>query len=128
MMQYQTEKGSVTFDANVFGMIALETALTREEIYAVTNARGKIIRPRATGRENIGFIEVEPTERENEIDLKIYVILNFGKSISAVAGEFGRAVRENVRTVTGMSVRNLTMMVTGVKSRKIARRELEIRC
>ncbi len=128
MMQFQTEKGIVTFDSSIFGMIAMETALAREEIFAVTNARGKVMRPRGTGRESFGFIEVEPTEQADEIDLRICVILNFGKSISTVAGEFGKAVRENIRAVTGISVRNLTMMVTGVKSRKIARRELEIIC
>ena len=128
MMQYQTEKGTVSFEPNVFGMIAMDTALNREEIYAVTNARGKIMHPLKTGRENTGFVEVEPTGRASEIDMKIYVILNFGKSISAVAADFGRAVREKVFALTGVTVRHLTMMVTGVKSRKIARRELEIPC
>ena len=128
MMQYKTEKGTVTMDSNVFSMIALETALRREEIFAVTNARGKRIRTRGTGRENLGFIEVGFTEKDDEIDLRIYVILNFGKSIRTVAKEFGREVRESIREITGISVRNLTMVVTGVKSRKIARRELEIIC
>ena len=128
MMQYKTEKGTVTMDSNVFSMIALETALRREEIFAVTNARGKRIRTRGTGRENLGFIEVGFTEKDDEIDLRIYVILNFGKSIRTVAKEFGREVRESIRDITGISVRNLTMVVTGVKSRKIARRELEIIC
>lgn len=128
MIQYKTDKGTVGFDPGVFGMITMETALDREEIYAVTNARGKVIRPRGTGRENYGFIEIEETELEDQIDLKIYVILNFGKSIRTVAEEFGHAVRENVRNITGLSVRNLTMTVTGVKSKKIARRDLEIIC
>ena len=128
MIQYRTEKGTVTLDSDVFSMIAVETALGREEIYAVTNARGKVVRKKGTGREHFGFVEVTPSELENEIDLRIYVILNFGKSIRAVAREFGRELRENVSAVTGMSVRNLTMVVTGVRSRKTARRELEISC
>ena len=128
MIQYKTEKGTVDFDSAVFGMIAMETALSMEEIYAVTNARGKVIRPRSPGKENYSFIEVETTEQEKQIDLRIYVILNFGKSIRAVAVEFGKAIREKVEKITGFPVRNLTMVVTGVKSKKIARRELEIVC
>ena len=128
MIQYKTEKGTVLMDSNVFSMITLETALAREEIYAVTNARGKRIRTRGTGRENLGFIEIDYTEKDEEIDLRVYVILNFGKSIRTVAKEFGREVRKNISEITGISVRNLTMVVTGVRSRKIARRELEITC
>ncbi len=128
MIQYKTDKGTVEFDSAVFGMIAMETALSMEEIYAVTNARGKVIRPRNPGRDNYSFIEIDTTEQEDQIDLKIYVILNFGKSIRAVAMEFGQAIREKVESVTGFPVRNLTMVVTGVKSKKIARRELEIVC
>ena len=128
MIQYRTEKGMVTFEPQVFGMIALDTAQKREDVYAVSNARGKVIRLRENGRENLSFIEVEPIEQENAIDLRIYVVLSFGKSISTAAQELGRDIRENIKLITGVSVRDLTMIVTGVKSRKIAHRELEIKC
>ena len=58
----------------------------------------------------------------------LYVIMNFGKSISTAAQEFGRAVREQIRSITGVPVGDLTMIVTGVRSKKIARRDLEIKC
>ena len=128
MIRYQTEKGMVILEPQVFALIAMDIALKREEIYAVTNARGKVIRQRENGRENINYIEVTPSEQSDGVDLKIYVIMNFGKSISTAAQEFGRAVREQIRSITGVPVGDLTMIVTGVRSKKIARRDLEIKC
>lgn len=128
MIRYQTEKGMVNFEPQVFGMIAMDIALKREEIYAVTNSRGKVIRQKENGRESVNYIEVIPSEHSDGIDLRIYVIMNFGKSISTAAQEFGREVREQIRSITGFPVGDLTMIVTGVRSKKIARRDLEIKC
>ncbi len=128
MIQYKNETGTVLFDPQVFAMIAMDTAVQKEEIYAVTNSRGKVIRQKETGKESLNFIEVLPSEESYSVDLRIYVVLNFGKSISATADEFGRLLRERIRMITGVSVGDLTMVVTGVRSRKIARRDLEIQC
>ena len=76
MIRYQTEKGMVILEPQVFALIAMDIALKREEIYAVTNARGKVIRQRENGRENINYIEVTPSEQSDGVDLKIYVIMN----------------------------------------------------
>ena len=128
MIQYKNETGTVLFDPQVFAMIAMDTAVQKEEIYAVTNSRGKVIRQKETGKESLNFIEVLPSEESYSVDLRIYVVLNFGKSISATADEFGRLLRERIRMITGVSVGDLTMVGTGVRSRKIARRDLEIQC
>ena len=128
MIQYKNETGTVLFDPQVFAMIAMDTAVQKEEIYAVTNSRGKVIRQKENGKESLNFIEVLPSEESYSVDLRIYVVLNFGKSISAAADEFGRLLRERIRMITGVSVGDLTMVVTGVRSRKIARRDLEIQC
>ncbi len=128
MIKYKNEKGMIEFEPQVFGMIAMETALDMEGIYAVTNARGKVIRLKEPGREAMNFIEIRKSEEKNGIDIRIYVVTSFGKSISDTAVEYGERTRQRIKEITGVMVNQLTMVVTGVKSKKIARREMEISC
>lgn len=128
MIKYENHRGTVDFDQQVFGLIAMDTALRMEEIHAVTNARGKIMRMKDGGRESLNFIEVQETGVENCIDLRMYIVIYFGKSISESVNKLGEALRRRIGEITGMTVRDIYVNVTGVKSRKIARRELEIKC
>ena len=128
MIRYKNERGTVELEAQVFGMIAMETALEMEGIYAVTNARGRVIHLKEPGKEAMSFIEVRKSEEKNGIDIRIYVVTSFGKSIKETAEEYGERTRQIIKEITGVMFNQLTLVVTGVKSKKIARREMEISC
>lgn len=107
-------------------MIALEAARDTDGIYALTNAKGKIMKAKQTGRETLGFIEV--STEEGKVDLRLYGIIIFGNSVSGTAEMLGRKIRSMIGQITGAETGKIIFTLTGVKSRKIARRELDILC
>ncbi|MGI6205672.1 MAG: Asp23/Gls24 family envelope stress response protein [Anaerovoracaceae bacterium] len=126
MIEYGTERGQVKFSDQVFAMIALEAAKDTDGIYALTNAKGKIMKAKQTGRETLGFIEV--STEEGKVDLRLYGIIIFGNSVSGTAEMLGRKIRNMIGQITGAETGKIIFTLTGVKSRKIARRELDILC
>ncbi len=126
-MEYENNGGHVTLALPVFARIAVETARSFPEIVMITNAKGKRMRIGRTGRESLNFIEVDVVS-EQQVSVRLCVILRFGRSIKGVAEEFGKRLRENVKELTGFSVSDITLVVTGVKSKNTARRQLEIKC
>ncbi|MDD7408333.1 MAG: Asp23/Gls24 family envelope stress response protein [Anaerovoracaceae bacterium] len=126
MIEYETERGQVRFADQIFAMIALEAAKNTEGLYALTNAKGKIMKARQTGRESLGFIEV--SSDSGAVDLRLYGIIRFGSSISGTAEILGRKIRSMIKDITGAETGRIMFTLTGVKSKKIARRELDILC
>ncbi|MDD6255598.1 MAG: Asp23/Gls24 family envelope stress response protein [Eubacteriales bacterium] len=126
MIEYDTEHGQVRFGDQIFAMIALEAAHENNSIYALTNAKGKIIKPDQTGRGALSYIEVSTDD--GAVNLRIYGIIRFGSSISGTAEILGRRIRSMIWNITGAKTGKIVFTLTGVKSRKVARRELDILC
>lgn len=128
MTGYENSRGTVDFSRPVFAMIAFETAIDQDGIYAVTNTRGRPMWPRMKGNDSLSYVDVSMNENKSAINIKIYVVMRFGTSISRTAHRYSMAARKRIREVTGVEVDELVVAVTGVKSRKITPAELEISC
>ncbi len=53
--------------------------------------------------------------------------MRFGTSISGITREFARKLREETGLITGVSVDTVITVVTGVISKNIAKRNLELK-
>ena len=58
---------------------------------------------------------IERDIRDNEISLRMHIIVAYGVSISAVADNLIENVRYTVEEFTGMKVQNVEIFVEGVK-------------
>ena len=58
---------------------------------------------------------IEAEISDNEISLKMHIIVSYGVSISAVADNLIENVRYKLEEFTGMKVRNVEIFVEGVK-------------
>ncbi|MBR2779796.1 MAG: Asp23/Gls24 family envelope stress response protein [Firmicutes bacterium] len=125
MIHFENERGGISLTENVVARVVTETARSFGGRILFSNQRGKLLKVGNTGKEHLSFIQVEETE-DGKVDIRFYVVIRFGTSIHSLEKELGPAIRENVRKVTGLEVNALAMTITGVKSKKIGRRQLEI--
>lgn len=71
--------------------------------------------------------DIEMYLENGQLFLKLYVILRFGLSIKQVTGELIQSLKEIIRENTAIPVKEITIVVTGVMSRQVARRNIKIR-
>lgn len=128
MIKYSTESGKVGINGSVFARIAVETAKGYSDRIILTNQKGKPVKTGTGGRESLNFIEVVNGKNGRTVTLKVYMIVRFGVSISRLVRQYADNLKSEIKAVTGIEAECVTVCVTGVKSKKIARRELEIVC
>lgn len=128
MIRFENENGLVGLGRPVFARITAEQVMRFADRMVLTTPKGKPIKVGLTGKESLKYIEVTECESEDAVDLKLYIMVKFGISIKAVTKELAEAVRAETLRVAGVSVREITVFVTAVKSKRIAKREMEVRC
>ena len=111
------EYGYVNIDDNVIATIA---GLSAMECYGIVGMASK----NATE----GFFEllkwenlskgVKVNTKGNEVQIDLYVILQYGVRISVVASNIIEKVKYNVENLTGLKVEKINVFVQGVKVQK----------
>lgn len=71
-------------------------------------------------------IETEKSFDGESVDLTFSVIVKFGTSIRSLTDVLGDDIAEKIQQKLGQKPRQITIRITGVKSRQIARRNLEV--
>lgn len=115
--RFNGEFGSISVDDNVIATIA---GLSAMECYGIVGMASK----NATE----GFFEllkwenlskgVKINTEENEVQIDLYVILQYGVRISVVASNIIEKVKYNVENLTGLKVEKINVFVQGVRVQK----------
>ena len=63
---------------------------------------------------------------ENGLDLRIFVVLRFGTSITQVANQLVDDIHEKTKETIGIEPNSVAVVVTGMISKNIARRHIEV--
>jgi len=115
--RFNGELGSASIDDNVIATIA---GLSAMECYGIVGMASK----NATE----GFFEllkwenlskgVKVNTKGNEVQIDLYVILQYGVRISVVASNIIEKVKYNVENLTGLKVEKINVFVQGVKVQK----------
>lgn len=69
---------------------------------------------------------IESLETGEGIELKFYVIIKFGASIKEITDKLTNYIFQNVKTTIGEYPYKVTISVVGVKSKQIAKRDVEV--
>lgn len=124
-----TEKGKVKisdrFVADLL-MDAFGDSCCQGKIWPSTQ-KGKLIEP--GGLFGMGdlhsHIKVSQA-KDGEVTVALSVVVRFGASIQKTTDELGEAIRKRMRQVLGMSGVALQIHVRGIRSRSVARRDVEV--
>jgi uncharacterized alkaline shock family protein YloU len=117
--EVKTQSGTVVLDRAVLGQIIRREAGAFLGKVVLSSAKGKPI------GDDIGFFDCAWTE-DGTFELRVFVILRFGTSISVVTPALIRLLRARIEALTGIRASRIAIAVKGVLSKNISRRDLEI--
>lgn len=119
MLEISTDLGDIRFSKNVITRIAEDAAESCDNSVSIFNYRGKY-KPAMPGA-NIIY-----SETPDSIEITVNVVIRFGASISECTKKMLDYMYKNIEIVMGTRPDKITIIVTGIQSREIARRHIEI--
>jgi uncharacterized alkaline shock family protein YloU len=124
LSKIDNKQGSIIIENAVMGRVVVQASKKFKGRLWLANQKGKITRPRNTGYEDLRNIEI--ADSADGIDIKVYTVISFGTSISAISKDFINEIRDQNAKITGLPINQITIVLTGVRSKRISKREIEI--
>lgn len=107
--------GTITIPEELVSTIAGYAAVENYGIVGMTAKKAGDTIVELFGRDNLKKgVRVEPIA-ENEVDIHLHVMLQYGVSLPAVAENTKENVRYRVEDLTGVHVRNVNIYVEGIR-------------
>ncbi len=126
----KTSKGSISMEKTVIGKIIVEVVDQLGGKAVLSNKNGKVTGSiaRIGGLlEEKNHIEITMNEDEKSMDIRVYVVIRFGSSISMVTETLIAEIKRQVEYHTDIEVNSVAIMVTGMISKNISKRNIEVR-
>ncbi len=125
-MTVETDLGKITVPKAAVGKIIAHTVEQFEGKVIISNNKGKVpgFVSKIGGMDDSSSMEIALTEQG--LDIRVFVVLRFGTSITSVTGRLVDKIHENIKEMTGVEPNSVVVVVTGVISKKIAPRHIEV--
>ena len=126
MITVETEFGTITITKAVIGKIITDVIDEFEGKVIISNHKGKVpgLVSKIGGMDEISNMEINLTEQG--LDIRIFVVLRFGTSITRVTNQLVDEIHRRVREMTAMEPNSVAVVVTGMISKHIAPRHIEV--
>ena len=121
LYKIETEDGVIKVRKAVISKIVLESIKKFKGRVFITNHKGKMIRLRNAA----DYVDVSLAN--SGLDIRIYIAIRFGTSISMVTEKLIEDIKGNIEKMTSMEPNSIAIVVTGMISKQITRRNIEIR-
>lgn len=111
----QTKMGNITYADELIASIA---GLTTTECYGVVGMSSKKVTDgfsELLGRENVKRGVKIFTDQSNALRIELYIVVEYGISISAAASSIIETVKYNVEKMTGLIVKEVNIIVSGIR-------------
>ncbi|MDR0817656.1 MAG: Asp23/Gls24 family envelope stress response protein [Clostridiales Family XIII bacterium] len=125
LYEEQTGRGRISYNEPLVGSIVRHAVRTAANGRALpSDSKGRLLK---TGRTqpaaaDDGFITANFDE--DGLNITCHIIIRFGSSLSGTSAQIDTEVRKAVRTVLGVYVDRLAIVVTGVLAKNLSRRNL----
>ncbi len=67
------------------------------------------------GKENVKKGVKVSTDQSNAVKIELYIVVEFGTSIAALGNSIIQTVRYNVEKMTGLTVKDINVVVSGIR-------------
>ena len=123
----ETEEGTITIEKPVIGRIILEEVRKLKGRVWISSHKGKVpgLVSRIGGQDEMNHLEI--TNGQKGIDIRVYVVIRFGTSIGAVTNQLLDSIQERVKQYTDIDLNSVAVIVTGMVSKQVAKRNIEVR-
>ncbi|NLP30619.1 MAG: Asp23/Gls24 family envelope stress response protein [Clostridiales bacterium] len=121
LYKIDTEVGAIKIRKAVISKIVLESIKKFKGRVFITNHKGKMIRLKSAA----DYIDVNLAK--TGLDIRIYIAIRFGTSISMVTENLIEDIKYNIEKITSLEANSIAIVVTGMISKHMTRRNIEIR-
>lgn len=122
-LEVETEYGKIEISDSVIAEVVTDAADQFEGRMYLSKSGGKVIQHGSGAEGSAVSVEFDG----DEIDIEVYVILKFGLSIKRITGRFIDEIESGVALLVGKPPRNISIIVKGILSRRLAKRDIVIR-
>lgn len=131
MFGIETKIGSIRFSHNVISRIASEAVCECGGKAELLNYKGKYknVVPGLASKMNLYDADpssVEVIDTDGGVEIRIYIGLRFGSSIKESTSTIIDYMYENVEKIMGQKPDKVTVIVTAMLSKNIAKRYIEV--
>ena len=131
MLKQETRLGEVIFSQEIIKQIVLKAAERCEGKVGVFYFKGKYasVVPGLASKMNLYHEEsgaIQVTETEEGTELKVFIVVKFGTSISEVTEKMLDYIYEDMEKIFSEKPKKVTITVTGIVSKNIAKRHIEV--
>lgn len=126
MLTVETDLGKITVPKAVVGKIIAQTVEQFDGKVIISNNKGKVpgFVSKIGGVDDSSSMEISLTEQG--LDIRVFIVLRFGTSITSVTNKLVNQIHENIEEMTGVKPNSVAVVITGVISKKIAPRHIEV--
>ena len=128
LYKLETSTGSISITKTVIGRIVIQSVEKFRDKVTISNHKGKVpgLVKKISGGDVINNMDI--TMGENGLDLRIYVVINFGTSIGRVTNSLIEEIHTRIKEFTGIEANSVAVVVTGMISKQqMTRRNIEVK-
>lgn len=127
LFKVQTENGTIIVFKEAVNCIIVKVIEEFEGKVSIGNHKGKLsdFMSKIGGKEEASDIQI--TNGEHGLDIRVYLLIRFGTSIRKVTELLIDRIKTQVEMETEQSVNSVSLIITGVFSKQIAKRNIEIK-
>jgi uncharacterized alkaline shock family protein YloU len=122
----KTGRGRIKYDENIIGVIARRAIAGTDGRAVPSDAKGRQLKGDGASGSADDTI-VDATFTDGRLSAKIYILVRFGSSISRVCEDIDRDFRAVVPGIIGADVGELTIIVKGLLSKNVSKRNIEVK-
>lgn len=131
MFDIETKLGDIHFSSNIVNKIVEKAVEDCGGKAMLHNYKGALmdVMPGWASKMNLydeSISSVEVINHESGYIVKVYVVIKFGSSIKAVTSQIIDSIYENTELIIGEKPKYVTVNVTGVMSKNIAKRNIKV--
>lgn len=123
----ETENGSIIIGKAVIAKIVTETVAQFKGKVLISNYKNKATAFVAKIGVTDDINNMDITMGEKGLDIKLYIVVKFGTSIGMVTNTLINDIHDKVYQYTSIEPNSVAIVVTGMISKNIARRNIEVR-
>ena len=129
LYKVETSVGSVSITKTAIGSIVIRSAQKFTDNLKISNQKGKVTKlTKKIGGGDATVNNLDITMSSNGLDIRIYVVMNFGTSIGTITNELIEDVYTKIEKLTGTPPNSVAVIVTGMVAKKqVARRNIEVK-
>ena len=115
--EFKTNKGTITVSDDFIASLA---GFTATECYGVVGMSAKRVMDSVNDilkKENVKKGVKVNTDQDGAIKIDLYIVVEYGTSIGAIASSIISTVKYNVEKITGLAVDAVNVIVSGIRVR-----------